>query len=63
MCIFEVTGGTITVIMFYNGNGLHGNYRRKKKNEESPIFLVPNKKKDLVHFRISFSSHKSRLEG
>ena len=26
MCFFAVTGGTITVIVFYHGNGLHGNY-------------------------------------
>ena len=27
MCFFAVAGGTITVIVFYHGNGLHGNYR------------------------------------
>ena len=27
MCFFAVTGDTITVIVFYHGNGLHGNYR------------------------------------
>ena len=28
MCFFAVTGGTVTVIIvFYHGNGLHGNYR------------------------------------
>ena len=27
MCFFGVTGGTIAAIVFYHGNGLHGNYR------------------------------------
>ena len=27
MCFFAVTAGTITVIVFYHGNVLHGNYR------------------------------------
>ena len=27
MCFFAVTGGTVTVIVFYHGNGLHGDYR------------------------------------
>ena len=30
MCFFAVTGGTIAVLLvFYHGNGLHGNYRSK----------------------------------
>ena len=27
MCFFAVTGGMVTVVVFYHGHGLHGNYR------------------------------------
>ena len=38
MCFFAVTGGTITVIVFYHGNGLHGNYRSFTVGDISIMF-------------------------
>ena len=46
---FAVTGGTITVTVFYHGNGLHGNYRSftavkipRETPEESPEKFKPS---------------------